>query len=277
MLKNLIKHEWKDTWLIGTICSITVLVFAVIGLFVFNEDIWQESAARYEMMYNFPMLTVSLYFFIFFIGLTAAALIVKYYFFWRYYKNLFTDQGYLMNTLPVKSTDLINAKLIVAVIWQYIISIVIGIGIFILIMCLSSSILPFNYEVEFWQELLELFRETVWSEIEKYVPFLVGISLCGLLAPVANMLLMYTAVGIGQLSKKNKFLFSVLILIGFAFLRQPIILFISVPFSLVMDSLGVDTLATDAISFVTAFFLACAIIGLYLLNKYFLEKKLNLE
>lgn len=277
MLKNLIKHEWKDTWLIGTICSITVLAFAVIGLFIFNEDIWQESAARNEMAYSFTMLIMSLYLFIFFVGLTATAFIVKYYFFWRYYKNLFTDQGYLMNTLPVKCTDLINAKLIVAVIWHYIINIVIGLGIIILIMCFSSSIIPSNYEVEFWQELLELFRETVWSEIGEHVPFLIGISLCGLLAPVVNVLLMYTAVGIGQQAKKNKFLLSVLILIGFMFFRQPITYFITLPISLVMDTQVTSTNAVDAASFIFVFILTGAVIVLYLLNKYFLKKKLNLE
>lgn len=277
MLKKLIKHEWKDTWLIGTICSIIVLAFAVIGLFIFNEDIWQESTARSDMASNLTMLTMSLYLMTFFIGLTATAFIVKYYFFWRYYKNLFTDQGYLMNTLPVKCTDLINAKLIVAVIWHYIINIVIGLGIIILIMCFSSSIIPSHDEARFWQEILELYQEIVLSKIGAHIPFLIGISLCGLLAPVVNVLLMFTAVGIEQLAKKNKFLFSVLILIGFMFCRRTIAYFISMPIALVMDTRVTSTNAVDAASFIFVFIFTGAIIVLYLLNKYFLKKKLNLE
>ena len=35
----------------------------------------------------------------------------------RFYKNLVTDEGYLMFTLPVKSHELINSKLIVALLW----------------------------------------------------------------------------------------------------------------------------------------------------------------
>lgn len=277
MLKKLIKHEWKDTWLIGTICSIIVLAFAVIGLFIFNEDVWQKSTARSDMASNLTMLTMSLYLMTFFIGLTATAFIVKYYFFWRYYKNLFTDQGYLMNTLPVKCTDLINAKLIVAVIWHYIINIVIGLGIIILIMCFSSSIIPSHDEARFWQEILELYQEIVLSKIGAHIPFLIGISLCGLLAPVVNVLLMFTAVGIGQLAKKNKFLFSVLILIGFMFCRRTIAYFISMPIALVMDTRVTSTNAVDAASFIFVFIFTGAIIVLYLLNKYFLKKKLNLE
>ena len=106
MLKKLIKHEWKDTWSVGTTCSVIVLVLTIIGLFVLNEDIWRESANRSDMAEDFTVITMMLYLMMFVWGLVAAAFVVRYYFFWRYYKNLFTDQGYLMNTLPVKSTDL---------------------------------------------------------------------------------------------------------------------------------------------------------------------------
>ncbi len=36
----------------------------------------------------------------------------------RFKKNLFTDEGYLMFTLPVKTSQLINSKLITALIWN---------------------------------------------------------------------------------------------------------------------------------------------------------------
>lgn len=276
MLKKLIKHEWKDTWSVGTTCSIIVLVLTIIGLFVLNEDIWRESANRSDMAEDFTVITMMLYLMMFVWGLVAAAFVVRYYFFWRYYKNLFTDQGYLMNTLPVKSTDLINAKLIVAVIWQYIISIIIGLGIFVLIMGVVGGIAPYSWS-EFWQELQELFREIDWSEFGEFVPFLICMFLCTLLAPIGSVLLMYTAVGIGQMVKKYKFLVSVFILIGLLIARQAITSYASLPFSLAMNEWDITTTMVNIGSFISVLVLTGAIIGLYFLNKYFLEKRLNLE
>lgn len=276
MLKKLIKHEWKDTWSVGTTCSVIVLVLTIIGLFVLNEDIWRESANRSDMAEDFTVITMMLYLMMFVWGLVAAAFVVRYYFFWRYYKNLFTDQGYLMNTLPVKSTDLINAKLIVAVIWQYIISIIIGLGIFVLVMGVVGGIAPYSWS-EFWQELQELFREIDWSEFGEFVPFLICMFLCMLLAPIGSVLLMYTAVGIGQMVKKYKFLVSVFILIGLLIARQAITSYASLPFSLAMNEWDVTTTMVNIGSFISVLVLTGAIIGLYFLNKYFLEKRLNLE
>lgn len=276
MLKKLIKHEWKDTWSVGTTCSIIVLVLSVIGMFVLNEDIWKESAGRGGTAEDFTAITMMLYFMMFVWGLVAAAFVVRYYFFWRYYKNLFTDHGYLMNTLPVKSTELINAKLIVAVIWQYIISIIIGLAIFILIMGMIGGISPYTWN-EFWRDFQEVWREIEWGELGKLVPFLICMFLCMLLAPIGSVLLMYTAVGIGQMAKKYKFLISVFILIGLLIAKQAIISYASLPFSLAMNKWDITMTMVNIGSFIAVLVLAGAIIGLYFLNKYFLEKKLNLE
>lgn len=276
MLKKLIKHEWKDTWAVGTTCSIIVLVLTIIGMFVLSEDIWNASASRSEFAESFTAVTMMLYFMMFTWGLIAAAFVVRYYFFWRYYKNLFTYHGYLMNTLPVKSTELINAKLIVAVIWQYIISIIIGLAIFMLIMGMVDGISPYSWS-EFWQEIVEAFRETDWSEFGQVVPFLICMFLCMILAPIGNVLLMYTAVGIGQMVKKYKFLVSVFILIALLIVRQAVASYASLSFSLGMNEWDITPAMANIISVAAVLVLTGAIIGLYFLNKYFLEKKLNLE
>lgn len=276
MLKKLIKHEWKDTWSVGTTCSIIVVVLTIIGVFILNEDIWRESSRRSEMAESFTAITMMLYFMMFVWGLVAAAFVVRYYFFWRYYKNLFTDHGYLMNTLPVKSTELINANLIVAVIWQYIISIIIGGAIFILFTGMMTGLSPYTWG-EFWQELQELFREIDWSELAEFVPFMICMFLCTILAPIGSVLLMYTAVGIGQMVKKYKFLVSVFILIGLLIARQAVISYASLPLSLGMNEWDITMTTVNIISVLTVLVLIAAITGLYFLNKYFLEKRLNLE
>ena len=46
MLSKLIKHEWKDTYMVGTVCSIVVVVLTIIGMLLFSLDVWGESASR---------------------------------------------------------------------------------------------------------------------------------------------------------------------------------------------------------------------------------------
>ncbi|MBP3459564.1 MAG: hypothetical protein J6K58_10165 [Lachnospiraceae bacterium] len=277
MLKKLIKHEWKDTWTVGTVCAVIVAVLTVIGMIIFSLDIWQESANRNnEMAEQFTSMTIMLYVMMFVWGLIGVVFVVKYYFFYRYYKNLFTDHGYLMNTLPVKSTELINAKLIVAVIWQYLIGLVVGIAIFSLIMSVLAGIGDYNFS-EFMRDLGDLLREIEWSEFSEVIPFLISMFFICLLAPIGGVLLMYAAVGIGQTAKKLKFLIAVFILIGFNIIKQFVVSYISLPFSLLMeDAIPTNTFMNIA-SVIALLVLIGVIIGLYFLNRYFLEKKLNLE
>lgn len=51
----------------------------------------------------------------------------------RFYKNLFTDEGYLMHTLPVSPKSLIGAKLLVSAVWFAASLAVIFLGIFVLV------------------------------------------------------------------------------------------------------------------------------------------------
>ncbi len=277
MLKKLIKHEWKDTWTVGTVCTIIVVVLTIIGMIIFSLDIWEESAGRNnDMAESFTAITIMLYVMMFIWGLIGVAFVVKYYFFYRYYKNLFTDHGYLMNTLPVKSTELINAKLIVAVIWQYITGLVIGVAIFCLILSVAGGFGDLNFS-EFIQELNELFREIDWSELVEILPFMISVALMYLLAPIGGVLLMYAAVGIGQTAKKLKFLIAVFILIGFNIVKQFAVSYISLPFSLLMEDRMPTNAFMNTASVIALFVFIGVIIGLYFLNRYFLEKKLNLE
>ncbi|MGN0131634.1 MAG: hypothetical protein ACI4AA_04260 [Lachnospiraceae bacterium] len=274
MLKKLIKHEWKDTWAVGTVCNIIVFVLAIIGVVLFSMDIWEESAMRSDSAAGFTAVTLVVYFMMCVWGIIAACFVVRYYFFWRYYKNLFTDHGYLMNTLPVKSTDLINSKLIVAVIWQYITYIVMAFSIVALVFSIVGGLSDISFK-EMMQEFYGF--EFDWEEIGKSLPTIICEIAYIIIAPAVQLLLMYAAVCVGQLSKKHKFLVSVLILIGFGILTTVVISYATVPFVLMMDDEVPSVMVQNIESVVILLIYIGAGVGLYFLNKYFLEKKLNLE
>ena len=274
MLGKLIKFEWKDTYLIGTISGIVVLILALIGAIVFQTDLWNMDF-RSSTAESLVATTIIFYFTAYIMGIGAMVLVMRYYFFWRYYKNLFTDQGYLMNTLPVTGSQLLNAKLLVALVWQYITWIVVSLAIFILAFGFMNGI-----EAVSLGELMEALREGI-HEIYRDIPgeltiYFVSIMLIILISPLSEIMLMYTAVGIGQLNKKHKFLISVLILIGLYMARSFLLQIAMVPMNFMVVGTA-DVWAFNVGSLITLFVLIGMIIGLWFLNKYFIEKRLNLE
>lgn len=274
MLGKLFKFEWKDTYLVGTVFSIVVLILSLIGALVFQTDIWEVDFGS-RAAESLVATTLMFYFVSYGFGIGAMILVMRYYFFWRYYKNLFTDQGYLMNTLPVTANQLLRAKLFVALIWQYITWLVVGLAVFILAFGFVSGI-----EAVSLGEIVEAFREVfreIYSDITvEEIPFLVSMMLILLISPLSELMLMYAAVGIGQLSKKHKFLISVLILIGLYMARSFLMQIAMIPLNFLF--MGVDSMWAYNVGGVISLFVVIGIIiGLWFLNKYFLEKKLNLE
>ena len=274
MLKTLLKYEWKDTWGLCTACNGIALILSVIGALMIS--LWHYSDDKTFTDTQTTMLGVafSFYIIIYIVSVFAIVLVMKYYFFVRYYKNLFTDQGYLMHTLPVKSTDLINSKLIIAVLWQFITGIVVGI---------CMAIIVFSFADIFGELSIMDFKEAFhdiemeFDEIVKGIPLIASGIISGLVTPIFEILLMYMAVGIGQQSKKNRLFLSVMVLIGLYMGKRFLSSCLSVPLQMLVINEDVSLTAVNVGSVLAALAIVGMTVGLYFLNKYFLEKKLNLE
>lgn len=279
MLKKLIKSEWKDTWAVGTVCSIIVVGMSIIGMILFSLDIWKGRSRMNEVMEGFTATMIAFYFMMLVFGIIGVVFVVRYFFFYRYYKNLFTDHGYLMNTLPVKSTDLIFSKLIVGVIWQFLIWIVVVVSIMGMIFAMVVNVGEIRIS-DFWDAMKEFFEALRWvfrdEDFMQVSPFFICSMLATILWPIAELLLMYAAVGIGQLSKKRKFLVAVFILIGFNMIKSLVVNLISIPLTLVSENLPSE-FTMNVFAVIWLVITIGMIIGLFFANKYFLEKKLNLE
>ena len=274
MLKTLLKYEWKDTWGLCTACNGIALILSVIGALMIS--LWHYSDDKTFTDTQTTMLGVafSFYIIIYIVSVFAIVLVMKYYFFVRYYKNLFTDQGYLMHTLPVKSTDLINSKLIIAVLWQFITGIVVGICIAIIVFSFADifgelSIMDFK---EAFHDI-----EMEFDEIVKGIPLIASGIISGLVTPIFEILLMYMAVGIGQQSKKNRLFLSVMVLIGLYMGKRFLSSCLSVPLQMLVINEDISLTTVNVGAVLAALAIVGMTVGLYFLNKYFLEKKLNLE
>ena len=110
MFSKLIKYDLKYTfkyWWIMALSSVGLSVIGGIGVRILNSDIQNDEAT---LAYFFSVIALLLSV----LGLSAFMLATLIFVYMRYYKNFFTDEGYLTFTLPVKRIELLNSKILSA-------------------------------------------------------------------------------------------------------------------------------------------------------------------
>lgn len=110
MLKKLLKYEWKDTSRLLLPINLAIILITLIGCAmlstsIFDSDMGFLLAAPLLVLYVLSIITFS-----------CTTLVYLYV---RFYKNLYTAEGYLMHTLPVTPAQLFHSKLIVGYFWFF--------------------------------------------------------------------------------------------------------------------------------------------------------------
>lgn len=263
MLGKLIKHEFRAVSKILGILHLALGFITVIGMIAINFGSTNENL---QMISGF---TLVMYILI----LLAVAVAVTIYLVVRFYRNIFTDEGYLMNTLPVKSYELIFSKLIVSFVWCIINVICTAFSIFLL--CLSQSTLD-DISVVWVTISNELLVETgvsMWT----ILPFII----IGCIISALYMFTMfYASIAIGQTFKNHKVLFSLGAYVVLYFISQIISTLALIPFGFV-TIVNTDTVNLQntifpimCLSYLASFAL---LVIYFVITNYIMNKKLNLE
>lgn len=262
MLGKLIKHEFKAISKTLGILHIALFITTIMGIIAINLS----KNNKYEYISN---LTLILYILI----LIAVAIAVMIYLVVRFYRNLFTDEGYLMNTLPVKPSWLILSKLIVSFVWTIINFVCTFFSIILLVLSQTSiaSIL------------------TVWNEITKDALNEFGLSIHallflgiigGLISIIYMFLMFYTSIAIGQTMRNHKILFSLGAYVVLYIISQIISTVGLMPFGffalIQADNFNVFTTFTPIM--ISSYGISTVLMILYFfITNYIISKKLNLE
>lgn len=194
---------------------------------------------------------------------------------YRFYKNLLSNEGYLMHTLPVRTWEHVTAKLLSAMLWN-ILSIVVGA---LCVLILGSLAENFWIDLRMAWAQLWLSLVAAYQEIGLHLPVLMlMLALLFLLMGAASILLYYTAMSFGQRSDRHKVLVSIGVYFLILFCLQTLLILLTVSaiphielpvFSgvaaayLVLGSALALTLALDA--------------GLFALTTWNLKRHLNLQ
>lgn len=278
MFRKLLKHEWKSTGPLLGFLSLGALGIGVAGavvlrvLIAYGEKPVESDSALTLMI---PMLGLTLL--LLFLGLIAYGIGTEIYLLIRFYKNKFTDEGYLTFTLPVNSHQIFLSSLAYILIWQ-VISIVTTLAAVVIAITFGTAQTglvnteAFTVMGEIGEVFIELFR-TVGSE-----EYLVLTELKELFKWLAGILLMMTSVTVGAIiTKRLKLLVAVGIYYGANMVIGMITGFISIFSMLAPTVWGISQQMTLITGVVIELLLQIGLaLGGYFLSTYLMRKKLNL-
>lgn len=297
MLGKLMKYEWKNIWKAGTLMLLGMLVVTVIGCVVLrmpggvvtglldNNDI--NATQSWFVLSSFVatlilyviMLLASTWGMLIFLGI-------------RFYRSMYTDEGYLSHTLPVTANQLFLSKVLVSGVWYLFITIGIGISVVALIVSLMTGLLNIGelssvltqYNGNIWEfmadafyELGRTYEEEMGINLSHYVITLLLTYVAG---PFITMVTLFGALTIGQLSSKHKGFMGIMVYAGVTILSSIIGNTVQSAFMFgtnVMSSSGGFSVTTNMaydINVITSLLIAAIMYGV---SYYIMNRKLNLD
>lgn len=187
MLGKLIKHELKATCRYLLPLCLILLVLSLVTRIVISLEVFEGTLG---IIPNMAKVT-------YIISIVVLAVAILLIMIFRFYKNLLTEEGYLMFTLPVRSDRLINSKLIVAMMWTLAGIIAVIVSLMIAFATPESMKEFFNDFDSFMAELGIIFSgKRTLLIIEFFINVFLGL--------INNILLIYVSIAVGQLFTRHK-------------------------------------------------------------------------
>lgn len=275
MLKKLLKYDFKYIFKFWWIAAVISFGLSFVGGGCIT--ILRSQRNFHEAIDALATLTLVLVG----ISFTVFAMLTVILNFARFYKNFFTDEGYLTFTLPVKCSDLISSKLIVSTVSIITTGLMVGINVLVML-CLGFADEIFTKE--FFNELSEIIK-TIFNEITVLEIFVILEALViGVLSVIFTNLFIFCCITIGSvITKKAKVITSIAIYYGsnmvFSFAVQIFMIFCIPTLSNYITIIPEKTILPIISLFllVVIFFAAVLNFILYTFQYWMIDRKLNLS
>ena len=233
MVKKLYKHEFKAWLRVIPLFWVAMVGIAVAGRLV---QLFENDSIYYKIIFVFSL-----------IGFVLAAIVMigapVFFGIYRFYRNLFTGEGYLSFTLPVTSGQHLWVKVSTAV--------CLSILSFLVVMLSGVILVSGDVLTEILKAMAYLWKQLKENIPGEWVPHLIGYAIEYTLIFVISMFatyLMYgTCICIGQLARKNRVLVAVGVYFGFQVVAQ----MLSTGFSLIFTVLNVSGTMEKIVQFAT--------------------------
>ena len=283
MFSKLLKHEWKANWRLLSILSLAAIGAAVVGTIALRVMVnYGDRLSESNSFLNLLLLPLGLLVFVSFLALVVYAAAVLFVLLFRFYKNKFTDEGYLTFTLPVTNHQIFLSSAVNMLIWS-VISVVLVILLFVVMILIGTSTSGF-INMELIRELRSL--KFILPEMAEAYSEILGDSygiltlISILISPVYNVVLAMTCITLGAVvAKKHK----ILAAIGIYYGANTVLGILSSAITTVPSLLfiGNDGLASSDLYFTLTMvaqllIYAAVIVGGYFLSTKLMKNKLNL-
>ncbi len=296
MLRKLIKYEWKDVYKVGLLLVGALALATLVGFLATQTPMWSElfgeSGSQMNDLSESLLWIVGFFaFFLYTMMLMGVVYGIFIYLTVHFYKTMYTDEGYLLHTLPVTKHQILISKILVSSLWVYIIYIamLLSLAIFALgfVGGVTSSTFP-----ELLQQIA-VFLESVWPEmlremgpdgVSLLIHYAGSMGLLMLLGIPSGLLCIFGATSLGQLFPKHRVLMSILCYAGIMIAEAMItgILGSVISAAAIMGASAVESFSLGLHSLairydVSLFIHLLMAVGLYMVSYYVTSRKLNMD
>lgn len=288
MLGKLLKYEWKGLQLPFLIMLVVLAGTTTLtcGVILTINPKFDETIVGYSLMAL--VLSIFLYYFGL-IGCSIGTLLIVVI---RFYKTCYTDQGYLTHTLPVSAKQLLNTKILAAIVTNLLMIVAIAASMLIIVQVGLHHIFSFVPEymeytyTQFYREFIEVFSDA-FRDFEDEFGISFGLYFAylivyGLISLVANIITVFGCVSLGQLFTKHRIVGAIAAYFIVQFILQILGYFTAIPMYGRMlrgayhDDITVFGVMSPTMNLTLLIEVITAVI-MYFVNLHMMTKKLNLE
>ncbi len=278
MFGKLIKHEFKATWKVMVLITVLFLAISTAASLFLRFYPYAETITDPQAM-MLALAAMS-----YFIAITVLSTVTVIYLIVHYYRNLYTEQGYLSFTLPASITEVVSSRMVVGVIWTLLQTICLCLAFVLPLSGLLNGLAhyaPDEYDLVFIsQNIIDTLKEVGFTN-----PGMITVKLIvsGLINAISGIMMGFYCISVGQLWQKHKVAGAVLCF----FATRVVFGFISSAYALISGEMNIfinDTYTNEMLSaFVnmqigkSILYSVLAIIFFYVVSIVISNKKLNLD
>lgn len=206
MLKKLLKYDLKALFRFWWIAALVSLLMSVMGGFSWMLDNLNRPIPDGLMIVAQILGSMA------FTSYTVMFILSMVLIFLRFYRNFFSDEGYLTFTLPVHRHTLLNSKIISGMLLYLATTVVIGAGLFI-----TAAIAEYEYifSTEFLKDIQQFFVNGVEHMGIYFFLYILEVLLLIVLSYGIFLMLLYTCITFGSvIAKRGKVIASIGIFYG---------------------------------------------------------------
>ena len=208
MLRRLLKYDMKSILRVWWIIAVSVVGLAAIGSIALRYVVDHGNDDGPALLLIFAMLVA----FMSFVGITAASFLSSVLVYIRFYKNFFTDEGYLTFTLPAKASEQLGSKVLVNYFFTAVSTVVVFFDAFIV---LAVAVPKEFFDANNWKNFFTVLGE-LFEDVQAFVPiYVLQMFLLVVALPLLQIMVDYCCITVAAtLARKYKVLVAIGIYYG---------------------------------------------------------------